>query len=207
VYSRGFVNAQGQNARPEAVGKNEYIDPANAPLYMVGGHAGGLKWYDRKNYTVSEGDPIALNYDFLDVNSAAMNSAGKKEQVMTTFTVSDEKVEVKTTNFKYDTAKDEITTDEYTYDSFSVQRNTEEETRSYVEGTDVAIIEENDTVEYTVSYSGLNNANAFETAVSYDTEKLELVKAESCLENTVFTYVQYENGVADVIVEIGRAHV
>ena len=84
-----------------------------------------------------------------------------------------EKVEVKTTNFKYDTAKDEITTDEYTYDSFSVQRNTEEETRSYVEGTDVAIIEENDTVEYTVSYSGLNNANAFETAVSYDTEKLE----------------------------------
>ena len=200
VYSRGFVNAQGQNARPEAVGKNEYIDPANAPLYMVGGHAGGLKWYDRKNYTVSEGDPIALNYDFLDVNSAAMNSAGKKEQVMTTFTVSDEKVEVKTTNFKYDTAKDEITTDEYTYDSFSVQRNTEEETRSYVEGTDVAIIEENDTVEYTVSYSGLNNANAFETAVSYDTEKLELVKAESCLENTVFTDVQDENGVADVIV-------
>mgnify|MGYP003530575613 FL=1 len=55
-------------------------------------------------------------------------------------------------------------------------------------------------MEYTVSYSGLNNANAFETAVSYDTEKLELVKAESCLENTVFTDVQDENGVADVIV-------
>ena len=46
-----------------------YISKDNAPLYMVGGHAGGLKWYSKKNYTVEEGDPLLPNYEFLDVNS------------------------------------------------------------------------------------------------------------------------------------------
>ncbi len=113
VYSRGFVTAEGYNANPEIDEEGVIIQPDNAPLYMVGGHAGGLKWYSRKNYTVSEGDPLSLNYEFLDVNSTDTGSDVKKEQVITMLEVSNEQINVVTYNFKYDTDQDAITAEKY----------------------------------------------------------------------------------------------
>lgn len=88
VYSRGFVDADGKLASEVNEGLTEtngvitYNHVTGAPQHMVPEHAGGLKWYRTVDYTVTEGDPLALNYEFLDVNSAQGNpaSADKKEQ-------------------------------------------------------------------------------------------------------------------------------
>ena len=202
VYSRGFVTAQGENAHPEIDDTGVILQPDNAPLYMVGGHAGGLKWYSKKNYTVSEGDPLTPNYSFLDVNSTDTGSDLKKEQVITLLEVSNEQINVVTYNFKYDTTLDAITTDKYVYDSFSVKRDLADCATSYVNGTELIVKEQEDTLEYTVSYNNILNTNAFETALSYDESQLELVSVESCLENTIFTDVSTENGVSDVMVGV-----
>ena len=66
VFSRGFVNDQGVNANPEMVDETTALQPDNAPFYMVAHTAGGLKWYSEKNYTVSLGDPLIPDYQFLD---------------------------------------------------------------------------------------------------------------------------------------------
>ena len=202
VYSRGFVTAQGENANPETEEDGTIIQPDNAPLYMVGGHAGGLKWYSKKNYTVSDGDPLALNYSFLDVNSTDTGSDVKKEQVITMLEVSNEEISVVTYCFKYDTDLDQITTEKYVYDSFTVKRDLADCATSYVNGTELIVKEQEDTVEYTVSFNNILNTNAFETALSYDESQLELVSVESCLENTIFTDVATENGVSDVMVGV-----
>ena len=202
VYSRGFVTAEGENANPEIAEDGTIIQPDNAPLYMVGGHAGGLKWYSKKNYTVSEGDPLALNYSFLDVNSTDTGSDVKKEQVITMLEVSNEEISVVTYCFKYDTDLDQITTEKYVYDSFTVKRDLADCATSYVNGTELIVKEQEDTVEYTVSFNNILNTNAFETALSYDESQLELVSVESCLENTIFTDIATENGVSDVMVGV-----
>ncbi|MEF9990838.1 MAG: metallophosphoesterase [Romboutsia sp.] len=126
VYSRGFINSDGYNANPEKDVEGKVINPANAPLYMVGGHAGGLKWYSKKNYTVGTGDPLAPGYSFLDVNSTDTGSDIKKEQVMVEFEVSEEELTLNTYMFKYDTTTDEITTEKYSYDTVTVSKNTSE---------------------------------------------------------------------------------
>lgn len=200
VYSRGFVTAEGENANPEVDENGVIQQPDNAPLYMVGGHAGGLKWYSKKNYTVSEGDPLALNYSFLDVNSTDTGSDVKKEQVITMLEVSNEQISVVTYNFKYDTDLDQITTEKYVYDSFTVERNLADCATSYVNGTELYVEEQDETLKYTVSFDNVINTNAFETAISYDESQLELVSAESCLDNTIFTDVKTEGGVSDVMV-------
>ena len=123
VYSRGFVTSDGYNANPASDKNGSIINPENAPLYIVGGHAGGLKWYSKKNYTVGSGDPLAPGYSFLDVNSTDTGSDIKKEQVMVEFEVSKDNLNVNTYMMKYDTETDSITTDKYLYDSFSVTRN------------------------------------------------------------------------------------
>ena len=201
VYSRGFVTAEGENANPE-VDENGVIIQPDAPLYMVGGHAGGLKWYSKKNYTVSEGDPLALNYSFLDVNSTDTGSDVKKEQVITMLEFSNEQIDVVTYCFKYDTNLDQITTEKYVYDSFSVKRNLADNATSYVEGMELIVKEQADTVEYTVSFDNILNTNAFEVALTYDESQLELVSTESCLENTIFTDAVTENGISDVMVGV-----
>lgn len=200
VYSRGFVTAAGENAHPETDENGVIQQPEHAPLYMVGGHAGGLKWYSKKNYTVSEGDPLAWNYSFLDVNSTDTGSDIKKEQVIVMLEVTNEQIQVVTYNFKYDTTTDKITTDEYVYDSFSVQRDLANCATSYVNGTELLVKEQGDTLEYTVSYNHIQNTNAFETGLSYDVSQLELIKVDSCLENSVFTDVSTENGISDVMI-------
>lgn len=125
VYARGFVEADGKKAEPEKDSKGAYMHKENAPLYMVGGHAGGLKWYAQKDYTVTEGDPLLPNYEFLDVNSTVDKSNEKKEQVYTVFEVSKQSISSKTYMMKYDTDKDEITTSPYVYDSFTLKRKRE----------------------------------------------------------------------------------
>ena len=71
VFSRSFVNDQGANAKPEMLNETTALQPDNAPFYMVALTAGGLKWYNEKDYTVSPGDPLTLDYEFLDRNSAS----------------------------------------------------------------------------------------------------------------------------------------
>lgn len=202
VYSRGFVTAEGNNANPEVSEDGVITQPDNAPLYMVGGHAGGLKWYSKKNYTVGEGDPLALNYSFLDVNSTDTGSDVKKEQVITMLEVSEEQIDVVTYNFKYDTDTDTIATEKYVYDSFSVKRELADNAISYIEGTELAVVEREDKLEYTVKCDNVIDANAFDVAISYDESKMELVSVESCLENTIFTDVVTENGVSDILLGI-----
>ncbi|MCR4903161.1 MAG: metallophosphoesterase [Butyrivibrio sp.] len=200
VYSRGFVTAEGENAHPAINEDGSIEQPANAPLYMVGGHAGGLKWYSRKNYTVSEGDPLSLNYEFLDVNSTDTGSDIKKEQVITTFEVSEDAIKSVTYMFKYDTETDQITTDKYVYDEFTLERDTSGAVTSYLKGTELIVDENEDTLEYTVQYDNINEANAFEIALSYDTNVLELTESASCLDDTIFTDSSDENGVASLII-------
>lgn len=200
VYSRGFITAEGENAGLVPDENGTYTSVDNVPLYMVGGHAGGLKWYSPKNYTVSEGDPLALNYSFLDYNSGTQNRSDvKKEQMITMLEVTNEKISVVNYAFKYDTETDTITTEKYIQDSFSVERELEENATSFVDGEELVIVEEDDTIEYTVSFSNTIDADAFETAVAYDTDVLELVSVESSIENPLFTSLADENGVADYI--------
>lgn len=199
VYSRGFVTAEGENANPTVLEDGTIVQP-DAPLYMVGGHAGGLKWYSKKNYTVTENDPLSLNYSFLDVNSTDTGSDVKKEQVITMLEVSNETISVKTTFFKYNTDEDAITTDEYVYDTFTVKRDLAECATAYADGTELFVKEIDDTLEYTVSFDNITNANAFETALEYDESVMELVKVESCLEDTLYVDEKTENGVSDYII-------
>lgn len=194
VYSRGFVNANGENAHPAINEDGSIEQPANAPLYMVGGHAGGLKWYSRKNYTVSEGDPLSMNYEFLDVNSTDTGSDVKKEQVITMFEVSEDSIDSVTYMFKYDTALDQITTEKYVYDQFTLARDTSDQVTSYLQGTELVVQEKENTLEYTVQFDNINEANAFDIALSYDENVMELVEAKSSFENTIFTDFADENG-------------
>ena len=122
VYCRGFITAEGQNANLAASQDGSYEKKANVPLYMVGGHAGGLKWYHKKDYTVTDGDPLAPNYSFLDKNSVDDGSDVKQEQTYTIFEVTNSEITAKTYNLKYNTDSDSITTDKYLYDSITLTR-------------------------------------------------------------------------------------
>lgn len=203
VYSRGFVTEEGTNANPDKDENGVIIQP-DAPLYMVGGHAGGLKWYAKKNYTVTEGDPLTLDYAFLDVNSNDIGAGSSvlKEQIITMFTVSSEQVDAVTYAFKYDPAADAITTEPYVLDSFSVKRDLADCAAAYTDGTELLVKEVGDMIEYTVSFDNIANANAFETALTYDESVMELVSVESLLGNTVYTDAKTENGVSDFILGV-----
>lgn len=126
VYSRGFIDGTGYKVTPEMDGAGNYILPDNAPLWMVGNHAGGLKWYEQVEYQVTEGDPLAPNYEFLDVNSTDDLSNEKKEQTWTVIDVKKNTIEVTCYMMKYDVESDEITTAPYIYDQFSIRRSAQE---------------------------------------------------------------------------------
>lgn len=123
VYCRGFINKDGSDAQMKTDAAGSYISQDNVPLYMVGGHAGGLKWYSKKEYTVEEGDPLLPNYQFLDKNSTDDGSDVKKEQVYTIFNVTKDSITSTTYMLKYDTDTDAITTAPYVYDTFTITRN------------------------------------------------------------------------------------
>jgi hypothetical protein len=184
VYSRGFVDATGYKAERTVNEDGSINQPDNAPLYMVGGHAGGLKWYSLKNYTVGPGDPLAPGYSFLDVDSAnpAHNADGipsdvKQEQVIVEMEVSPTEVEVNTWMFKYDTSSDTITTPKYLYDSMVMRRAAP--TGAEIVGPEVAVADADEEIIYTVSYNNITQANAFDTTIEYDSDVLEFVSATS----------------------------
>lgn len=122
VYSRGFVNAEGYNANPEKDAAGNIILPDNAPLWMVGNHPGGLKWYSQVDYEVTEGDPISPDYEFLDVNSTDDGSDKKREQTWTVVEINNRFMKFTTYMMKYDEATDSIVTEPYIYDTFTVKR-------------------------------------------------------------------------------------
>lgn len=149
VYSRGFVDENGYKAEVTTYENGSVEDPENVPLYMVGGHAGGLKWYSKKNYTVGDGDLLAPGYSFLDVNSTDTGSDVKKEQVIVEMEVSENEFTLNTYMFKYDTTTDTITTDKYLYDTLTVVRNTEQSAYT-VSMSDVENVEGKAGVEFKV---------------------------------------------------------
>lgn len=55
-------------------------------------------------------------------------------------------------------------------------------------------------VTYTVSVDNIENVNAFETEISYDKDVLELVNAESKLDNTIFSKVNDNDGKAGIVI-------
>jgi predicted phosphodiesterase len=184
VYSRGFVDAAGYKADRTVNQDGSVNKPSNAPLYMIGGHAGGLKWYSMINYTVAPGDPIAPNYAFLDVDSAnpAQNEGGvgsdvKQEQVIVEMEVSETEVKVNAYMFKYNTNSDTITTQKYLYDTMVMVRAMP--VTAEIAGPAVAVADTDDEIVYTVSYNDIVNANAFDTTIEYDRDVLEYVGAES----------------------------
>lgn len=121
VYSRGFVNASGEKAIMAPAGST-VANPSNAPMYMVGGHAGGLKWYSQIPYTVGAGDPLVTNYAFLDKNSTDDQGDIKQEQNIVEIEMSNSKFTVNAYMLKYDTATDTISTPKYLYDTVTVTR-------------------------------------------------------------------------------------
>lgn len=90
---------------------------------MVGDHASGLKWYSIKNYTVRQGEPLDLNYSFLDLNSTDRQSDVKQEQYIVEMDISNKEFIVNTHAFKYDTVASYNTnksiTEIYTYKKVS----------------------------------------------------------------------------------------
>ena len=139
VYARGFVNENGVNPKLSANEDGSYSKTENLPLYMVGGHAGGLKWYNTKDYTVEEGDLLTPNYEFLDVNSAKDGKQG--EQTYTVFEVSNNEIKFNTYMFKYDQELDQITTEDYLYDTLSLKRETFNIALPKIEGANLELIE------------------------------------------------------------------
>ena len=203
VYSRGFVTAEGEKADRVVNTQGETQMPDNAPLYMVGGHAGGLKWYSKKNYTVTPGDPLTANYSFLDVNSTdgkdgRPGSDVLKEQVIVEMEVSQDKFTLRTYMFKYDTTTDTITTPKYLYDTLTVTRDV---SYASIDGTEQAILEEGDTVTYDVVMENVKDTNAYQAEVSYDADKLELVSAESKMDDTLYVETSAdEPGKAGIVI-------
>ena len=121
VYSRGFVKADGSKAI-DAPKDTRVTSPANAPLYMVAGHAGGLKWYSKEDYKVAAGDPLAPGYAFLGRNSTDDGSDEKQEQWIVAFEVSSDRIAITARASKYDVNTDTLITPSYIYDTLTITR-------------------------------------------------------------------------------------
>lgn len=197
VYSRGFVTKEGQKAEVVKNADGSVEDPRNSPLYMVGGHAGGLKWYSSVNYTVTPGDPLAPNYSFLDVNSIKDQSNVKKEQWILEMEVADNEFTLNTYTFKYDTTTDTITKEKELVDTLHVKRNV---ASAGITGSNIGVADTNQEVTYTTSLKDVKDTNAFNMEVEYDSNVMEFVKAESLLDGTIFSDTKNENGKASIVV-------
>ena len=160
VYSRGFVTAKGENANLQKNEDGSYNSNDNIPLYMVGGHAGGYKWYVPKDYTVSEGDLLTPDYEFLDVDSAKDEKQG--QQSYTIFEVSNDEIKFNSYMSKYDTESDEITIEPYLYDTLTIKRETFKVNLPEVEGATVKETED--------SYSPVAKGGEFKFTVGLDDE-------------------------------------
>jgi hypothetical protein len=192
VYSRGFITESGANANVANVQTGGTAqDPGNAPLYMCGGHAGGLKWYSKKSYAAATDDPLTNSYAFLDKNSTDDGSDIKQEQVIVELEISNTEAQINTYMFKYDIGSDQITTPKYLYDSLTVRRAAPQVLSADIAGPDSAVIERDEELTYTVNYKNLVNANAFDTEISYDPNVLEFVRAGSVDQSALVNQVTH----------------
>lgn len=129
VYARGFVTAQGRNARLTATQK-AYPAGSGAPLYLTGGESGAVKWYNDRKYTIQRGDPLSPNYGFLEINSAVPSQnpwgtgTGKThEETYTLISVDGDEMRFQTYMFRYDGKTDRMITGPYLYDSLTLRRS------------------------------------------------------------------------------------
>ena len=114
--------------------------------------------------------------------------------------MSDSKFVMNCYMFKYDTESDTITTEKYLYDTLTVTRDLDQTATTSLKGDEQIVLNNEDTITYYVTANHLNQVNAIQANVSYNSDVLELVEAKSALEHTIFTDVADENGVASVIV-------
>ena len=128
VLARGFINGDGTRGNLEKDASGAYIQKANAPLYYVGGHAGGLKWYSAKDYTVGEGDPLLPNYEFLDVDSATCaNPTDESHETMYTIVeATNDQITTTTYAFKYDQTTHQVTEEPRVYGYTDIEENSKQ---------------------------------------------------------------------------------
>lgn len=146
ILSRGFVKADGTKADvTKKVSDRTYsaIQPENAPLYYVGNCGSTLKFYSMltNNDWIKPGDPVAPNYEFLDLDSAApaghiLNPLGPctddsfegkdpefvRVPTFTAVTVSNKSIKFETYMTGFDRETNTIIKDTFLYDSFTVNK-------------------------------------------------------------------------------------
>ncbi|KNY27055.1 fibronectin type III domain-containing protein [Pseudobacteroides cellulosolvens] len=147
ILSRGFVKADGRKADvTKKVEDRVYTakQPDNAPLYYVGNCGSTLKFYAMltDNNWIKPGDPVAPNYEFLDLNSAApagsaLNPLGPitdddyegkdhnfvRLPTFTAVTVSKRSIKYETYMTAFDRNTNAIIKDTFLYDSFTVTKD------------------------------------------------------------------------------------
>jgi len=193
VLSRGFVDAEGNNARSaqdinyQKVGDRTYTaeKPSNAPLYYVGNCASTLKFY---NATAGNAAHAAPDYGFLDINSArdaghAQNPDGPRSldssdakltyPTYTSVTVEAGSITFETYFFQYDSVTDLIVTQPFLFDRFTVTRtlpdySTAEASISAAE--DVVVV--NKPVDVFVALNNMNDVNLVELEYTFDADYL-----------------------------------
>ncbi|MDR0381610.1 MAG: metallophosphoesterase [Oscillospiraceae bacterium] len=199
VYSRGFVSGDGTRAYGEIYGRGTTApDPENAPLYMIGGHAGGLKWYSRKNYIAAPGDPLIEGYAFLDIDSAnpadnhdGLGSDVKREQVIVEVEISTNAIDIKTYMFKYDEDSDAITTPKYLFDSFTVTRRADELALESGAG----LVKKGDYFHIDAGFSEAVPSNTAELVYTYDTGVYDYVGFTAAAGVTMLDRADTDTGV------------
>lgn len=192
ILSRGFVKADGTKADVTTkVSDRIYsaIQPENAPLYYVGNCGSTLKFYSMltDNNWIKPGDPVAPNYEFLDLNSAAPaghvlnplgpctddNQEGKnpdyiRSPAFTAVTVSNKSIKFETymTGFNRDT--NTIAKDTFLYDSFTVNKAGESVRIDPVEACP------GENIDVKVSARNFNGLAGLKVKLTYDANKLLL---------------------------------
>jgi LPXTG-motif cell wall-anchored protein len=220
VFSRGFINDQGVKANPEMLDETTALKPENAPYYMVALTAGGLKWYNEKDYTVSPGDPLTLDYQFLDRNSAKptgdpLNPQGpesdiEKESAYVTVSVEPNSVTFNTYAFKYDQTKNEITKMPYLYDTYTIKKTAAEDSDSVsakdamftidehaANGTNVGTVQAADSNQHPLSYRIISGNEMGAFGIEEATGKIVVADA------TKLDYEQVERFILTVQVSDG----
>ncbi len=151
VLSRGFIAANGYKVDiTRKVGDRSYMakDPDKAPLYYVGNTASSLKFYApiMNNDYILEGDPVAPDFGYLDINSALpagyTNAQGQllnpgpctnddlegqvdgffRAPTFTAISVTKGSIEFKTYMTGYDPYNKTVVADTFLYDSLKVTR-------------------------------------------------------------------------------------
>jgi|GEM_PF-792566 len=147
VLSRGFIEADGTKADiTSKVADRTYraAEPQNAPLYYEGNCGSSLKFYAplANNDWITEGDPVAADYGFLDLNSAepaghALNPLGPctndelegidpsyvRTPTFTAVTVAENSIKFETYMTGFDSSNNAVNRDTFLYDSFTLNKS------------------------------------------------------------------------------------